>query len=378
MASVPESTQYVLCFTGARVVNKRMALYVEGVQDAGYAVRIWALPRGPWVLDKSEQPTVTTRRGRFTADVGEVQGRSLASIMCFHWAVLPFAVLVGLIRRVPVLYDEHDHYELNTLEGSGSRWSRIAYSLIVRMIHRVCLPWVSVVTCIHLNQQILKKHLERWQPRVIEVHNYPATVWRDTRRTLQENRRLCFVYIGGVYREKGVGAAADAFLKLPQSIRARSELHVFGTGDHQLIDELRTMPDIVVHNGVTPAEFRRFAAAHRCCGLSLLANTPRYSLVGTNCTKLYEYLALGMPVIATNVGEFPEFVNANRIGLIIDGGLDPQELSASMQNLIEDETLFSEFAANAARLMQASTMTWEHEWNKVRHSGVFESSRRAA
>ncbi len=85
-----------------------------------------------------------------------------------------------------------------------------------------------------------------------------------------------------------------------------------------------------------------------------------------------------MPVIATNVGEFPEFVNANRIGLIIDGRLDPQELSASMQNLIEDETLFSEFAANAARLMQASTMTWEHEWNKVRHSGVFESSRRAA
>lgn len=368
----------VLVLSGARVINKRMALYVEGVRAAGLAVRIFALPRGPWVLDKSEEPTVTTRRGRFTADIGVVQGSSLVSVMCFHWAVLPLAVLVGLIRRVPILYDEHDHYELNTLEGSGSRWSRTFYSWIVRMIHRICLPWVTVVTCIHLDQQILKRHLEQWQPRVIEVHNYPAVVWRETQKNALKSNRLCFVYIGGVYREKGVGAAAEAFLQLPVEMRQKAELHIFGTGDQELISELRANSDIVVHNGVTPAEFRRFAASHRCCGLSMLANTPRYSLVGTNCTKLYEYLALGMPVIATGVGEFPEFVTSNQIGLLIGGDLNAGELSRVMLRLLNDESLYHDMSRNASKLMQSPTMTWEHEWDKVRHAGIFDSDRRAA
>lgn len=373
-----QQTSYVLCFSGGRAINKRMAMFVEGAQQCDMAVRIVALPRGPWILDKSEQPTVTTRRGRLTADIGDVKRCRLASVMCFHWAVLPFAVIAAVLCRVPLLYDEHDHYELNTLEGSGGQWKRRLYSLLVRTIHRFCIPWATVVTCIHLHDGTLRKHLAQWNSNVVEVHNYPAAVWRETRRLASESRRLAFVYIGGVWREKGVGAAAEAFLLLPQHLRQMAELHVFGTGDDSLLDELRRCPDIVVHNGVTPAEFRRFAAAHRCCGLSLLANTPRYSLVGTNCTKLYEYLALGMPVIATNVGEFPQFVASHQIGLIVDSALHAQELSGAMERLISDSALMDIMSRNAAELMQLPDMTWEHEWNKVRQSAVIRNGRRAA
>jgi glycosyltransferase involved in cell wall biosynthesis len=355
-----------------------MALFVEGIRAKGHAVRILALPRGPWVLDKSEEPTVTTRQGWMTADLDRIAAMPLKSVMCFHWAVLPVAVFMGLIYRVPVLYDEHDHYELNTLEGTGSRLRRAVFSFAVRLIHRLCLPWVTVVTCIHLQEQILKKHLEQWQPHVIEIHNYPARAWRETARQMTQSDLLCFVYIGGVYREKGVGAAADAIQALPEAIRSKAELHVFGTGDTQLIADLKTMSGVVVHNGVTPSEFREFAAQHHCVGLSLLANTPRYSLVGTNCTKLFEYLALGMPVIATRVGEFPQTINSNHVGLLVDGELNSIELSQAMQRLVQNKSLYAEMARNAETLMQSPSMTWEHEWDKVCQSGVINSERRAA
>jgi len=371
---VPE---HVLCLNGGRIVNKRMAMFIEGLRTDGIGVRILALPRGPWILDKSEQPTTPDRLCRMTAEVGIQPHSRLASILCFHWSVLPLAAMLGMLWRVPVVYDEHDHYELNTLEGDGSLLRRRLYSVLVRWIHRLFLPLVSLVTCIHLNQQTLKRHLEKWQPSVLEIHNYPSRIWREFPRSAGPQSTLCFVYIGGVYYEKGVGAASEAFLALPESVRRHAELHVFGDGDRQLIAELKQKSGVVVHNGVSPDVFRRFTANHSCCGLSLLANTPRYSLVGTNCTKLYEYLALGMPVIATRVGEFPDFISANQLGLLIDGDLSVTQLSHAMQRLIEDQNLFESCSLNARQLMSRDEMTWEHQWDRIEQTG-FVPHRKAA
>lgn len=367
---------YVICITGMRFVTKRMAVFMEGVRARGTSVRVWSLPRKPWVLDKSENPTEPDRIGKMSLDLGQISGAKLTSIMCFHWSVLPIAVILGIIRRVPIHYDEYDHFEINQLEGDAFWLKRRAMSLVVRWIHRICLPWVSVLTCIHMNQQALKKHLEQWQPRVLEIHNYPASVWRESGRTRTPSGRLCFVYIGGVYVEKGVGASAEAFLQLPESVRKNTELHIFGEGDPELIRQLQTMPGVVVHRGVTPAEFRAFTATRRCCGLALLSGTPRYSLVGTNCTKLFEYLALGMPVIGTRVGEFPEWIDGRRVGLLIDDDLNTKQLAKQMQKLSEDTKFFDECSRNAAALMASDEMTWEYEWSRIAQTGII--SRRAA
>ena len=373
---LPTTSHFVLCVNGSRVVNKRMALFIEGIQSNGLGIRTWALPRGAWVLDKSENPTVPSRIGRMSVDIGQVAKAKLSAVMCFHWIVLPLAVIIGFMRRVPVLYDEHDHYEINTLEGGGSRLKCIVFCLLVRSIHRICLPGVSLVTCSHMDKQTLKRHLERWQPSVLEIHNFPASVWRESGRTRAPAGKLCFVYIGGVYTEKGVGAAAAAFQLLSKHVQQNSELHVFGEGDANLIQRLRKMPGITVHNGVTPSVFQDFTATHRCCGLALLANTPRYNLVGTNCTKLFEYLALGMPVIGTRVGEFPEWIDGREVGLLIGGDLNLQHLAIQMQKLSEDTALFDQFSRNATALMSSDEMTWEHEWSRIHQTGIV--SRKAA
>ena len=133
-----------------------------------------------------------------------------------------------------------------------------------------------------------------------------------------------------------------------------------------------------MHNAVTPDEFRSFAAVHRCCGLSLLADTPRYRLVGTNCTKLYEYLALGMPVIATRVGEFPQFVSEHNVGLLVDGDMRPAELVVAMRTLLHNQLGYVRMSQNAMTLMNREEMSWESEWRKVEQSGVFDVLQRAA
>ena len=375
--SSTESNGYVLCIAGARPVNKRMAMYFESLGNAGTAVRVLALPRGHWIFDKSEQAAVVTRTGWLSADLGDVGGHRLASVLCFHWFVLPLAVMIGFVRRATVLYDEHDHYELNTLEGGGPSWKRTMSAWLVRVIHRMCLPWVTLVTCIHQHDQTLLRHLQRWQPRVMEVHNYPARVWHEKGLRRQPAGPLCFVYIGGIYREKGVAASADAFAKLPEAIRGRAELHFFGEGDSSLIDELSGRPGIVVHRAVTPAAFRDFVEQRRCCGLALLAGTPRYNLVGTNCTKLYEYLALGMPVIGTRVGEFPLQIEDGGVGLVISSDMNTAELTVAMQRMLLDPAMFAKFSHRAFERMSSPEMSWEQEWTRIAATGVIAGLRAA-
>jgi glycosyltransferase involved in cell wall biosynthesis len=173
-----------------------------------------------------------------------------------------------------------------------------------------------------------------------------------------------------VYIEKGCGAAAEAFQHLPQSLQQQAELHIFGDGDATLIESLRQRSGVAVHNGVTPEFFRDFASQRRCVGLAMLAGTPRYQLVGTNCTKLYEYFALGMPVIATTVGEFPDQISRNEVGLLIDVDLNVQSLVTAMTKLLINRDTVEQMSRNATVLMQRDEMTWEYEWSKVTCTGI--------
>ncbi|MGV2337433.1 MAG UNVERIFIED_CONTAM: glycosyltransferase [Planctomycetaceae bacterium] len=179
--TTPAAHRTVLCLHGTRSMNRRVALFFECLQRDGFGIRVYALPRHRWIFDKSDAPLDLQSTGRCTAQIGHDHSASTVSaIFCFHWAVLPIAVLLGLLRRIPVIYDEHDHYELNTLEGSGPRLKLLLFSRCVRWIHRFCLPWVALVTCIHQAHSTLLLHLKRWQRNIVALHNYPSQILRNT------------------------------------------------------------------------------------------------------------------------------------------------------------------------------------------------------
>lgn len=361
---------YVILLSGSRSLNKRTSLFIEGLVQQETGVRVFALPRGKWNFDRFEHLIEPSHTGRFDIQWETPQKPGLAAVFCFHWIMLPLALLIGFLRRAPVVYDEHDHYELNAHERNG--WAAVNWvnSKLIRAIHRLCLPSVNLVTCIHLADSLLRNHLRRWQPAVLELHNYPVAAWSREISVENSDRPLCFVYMGGVFEEKGVAAAASAFCLLPDALRGNSEFHVFGNGDQQLMQQLQRKSGIILHNSVSPEELRDFVGAHRCCGLVLYREHPRYRLIGSNSRKLYEYLAIGMPVICTSVGELPEFIRQHHVGLVIDPKLDAAELRDAMSEMLMSSEKFRTMSANATRLMQQPEMTWENEWNKVTASGV--------
>ncbi len=73
-------------------------------------------------------------------------------------------------------------------------------------------------------------------------------------------------------------------------------------------------------------------------------------------TKLFEFLALGRPVVATRVGAVPQFIDNGRTGLLVDPD-DPRALAEGLDRILNDAAL-GDRLASAAHKDAADHHTW--------------------
>lgn len=292
-------------------------------------------------------------------------------VVCFHWSLLPLALLLKVLFKSKIIYDEHDYYELNVAEKNNAI-AKIT-PLIIRLFYIVFLKWFDLITCIQMNDNYLKKYLSLYNNRVIELHNYPLKKWlkvlNNTNASYQG--KISFVYIGGIYKVKGCKAAADAFIRLNETLAVDAELHYFGSGDPLLIKWLNKQRRIVVHENVWANDIRDFMHNNSCIGLLIYETTKRYQLVGTNSRKMYEYLASGAPMVATPVGGIETFMNSNDVGYLLDKINDSDSLYILLKIIMDNRDELRIKARNCIRIMTKNQLWWDIEWEKVLSSSVF-------
>jgi glycosyltransferase involved in cell wall biosynthesis len=380
-ATVGQHRPGALILVGMRRLNKRTCLFFEGLLDAGYEPAVVCPPRGRWSWTRFEDPNMQLKGGRvfLNRPGAEPQLTNTSLVLCLHWAMLPMAVELASINNAPLIYDEHDFYELNTLEGDGSRLRRRFQRALVSWIHRICLPVVDQITCIHMAKGVLKHHLQRFNNSVLELHNYPTREWvAGTHRRQTPDGPICFVFVGGIYEVKGCRTVAQAYQQLKQQPGDQvPELHFFGDGDANLKQWLSQQPGVHVHSERSPDEVRRFLSQRTCVGLMLYEDGPRYRILGTNSRKMYEYLAAGAAIVASALGEIRAFLRNHEVGYSIRANASIDELAGLFQQIIDDPSGVSRRSENAVRLMSQRDMNWENEWNKLIDTGILQTHKAA-
>lgn len=145
-----------------------------------------------------------------------------------------------------------------------------------------------------------------------------------------------------------LGSAQD----LQSCIRAMSylshetaTLRLVGSGDlegelKELVDDL-ALRNRVMFDGVVPREEVPDLLADATVGIAPLQSTD--DLAYAIPTKLYEYMASGLPVLTTGTGEIESFVNESGGGIHVDA--DPERIAARLDELLANPDLRRQLGA---------------------------------
>lgn len=176
-----------------------------------------------------------------------------------------------------------------------------------------------------------------WVDESVTVQNMPRL---DRMDALQQPRfdDPTIGYVGGVTRDRGSVVTLQALARLQQRGR-RVEWECVGPVSERHRKKLEHLSRELGVEGVRwrgylpPQEaWSRMARCH--VGLAVLRPVPNY--VRSYPTKLFEYMALGLPVVASDVPLYREVVEDVGCGVLVDPD-DPEDVADGIARILEHD-----------------------------------------
>lgn len=196
-------------------------------------------------------------------------------------------------------------------------------------------------------------------PNTVDVDNYPMLGELDaTLPWSAKSSEVC--YVGSIADIRGIREIVRAMEIVGEGTtlclvgafaEPDVETEVRGYGGWQRVNAL----------GVLDRQGVREALGRSVAGLVTLHPVVNY--LDALPIKMFEYMAAGIPVIASNFPLWREIIEGNRCGICVDP-LNPKEVAAAIESLIQDRALAEEMGANGSRAVR-DHFNWGVEEQKL-------------
>jgi len=266
------------------------------------------------------------------------------------------AVLPNIFFGSKIVYDVHEHFPDNYSDHLGKPWLtllRILDRFVSRVVHLV----------VTVDETLARKYSD--SKNVVVVHNYP--ICESYSFSEQKTKKNLAIYVGGITEERGIletiegvalahGKHGDLCLKMvgnfvPPEFRTVVEQKIRHVGLFNAVEIIEWgpfdgMPEMIQEG---------------CIGLSFLKPVPRYSLAIP--TKVYEYMAAGLPVVASRFENITRLLQAEQCGITAKAG-DAQSFSDAICSLLENPEEMVRMGQNGRTAIR-DRYNWENESRKL-------------
>lgn len=198
----------------------------------------------------------------------------------------------------------------------------------------------------------------------VVVLNFPLV---DSLLRVQAEKRSTFTvgYIGGVSAERGAPVLLDAVARV-RAAGTRAECTLVGPVANE--PELQTLIAQGTAEGwlMAPGRLKPEDGWHSMaqCHVGVAVLQPSENFVDSYPTKLFEYMALGLPVIVSNFPLWRDVVESAGCGIAVPPD-DPQALADAIARLATNPPLRQEMGGRGRSAVQAE-YRWESEFSKLR------------
>jgi glycosyltransferase involved in cell wall biosynthesis len=285
-----------------------------------------------------------------------------ADIYHFHDPeLLLVGILLKLIKGKKVIYDVHENYSKQMLSklylgksiGKG-------IGLLVKIIEYFSSKSFDAI--ITATDDILKNFSHH--KRALSVKNFPIASNFSTKGKNENSERELFslIYIGGLERIRGL----SQMIKALELFNSDAQLQLTLCGDFypsDYEDKLRSL------KGFKKVEYLGWVEADRIPSLlekhdaGIVCFLPEPNHISAMPNKIFEYMAAGLPVIASNFPLWKEIVEGNRCGICVDP-LNPEEIAGGIKYLMDHPGLREEMGENGRRAV-VERYNWEKEGKKL-------------
>lgn len=159
-----------------------------------------------------------------------------------------------------------------------------------------------------------------------------------------EDKKIRFLFIGDVYKRKGVLDLVEAAKILKDDFNGRFEIIIGGGGELEMlkskIKELNLEDEVKTVGWITGETKEGYLTSADVMVLPSYAEGMPVALL--------EGCAFALPAISTNVGGIPEIVKNGVNGILIEPG-DVVALAKAMANFIENHKMLEEYSENALK-----------------------------
>jgi glycosyltransferase involved in cell wall biosynthesis len=288
--------------------------------------------------------------------------REDADVYHFHD---PELILVGLLLKLrgkKVIWDAHEHYP-NSILDKYYIWKPVrgliakSFDLFERAVVR-CFDYVIYTT------PSVGARYATMKVRSGRVENYPILKLSEAVRRQPQDK---IIYLGGMSRIRGLAEVVEAFAlavrKYPHWQLCLVGLYHPASFEGELRGLARKLgvEASVQFIPWVPYEEKERLSSQASMGVITYLPHPN----NTSClpNKLFDYMLVGLPVIASNFPLYREVVETSRCGLLVDPA-KPPEIAAAMEYLIEHPDEARQMGENGRRAV-LEKYNWEKESERL-------------
>jgi len=333
---------------------------------AGYEVVLIAQHDGDEMVDGVKIVALPKPRNRFARIFGltwrafRLGLRERADVYHFHDPeLLPIGALLKIFTRAKVIYDVHEDVPEQILT---KQWVpaplRRPLAVVFNAAEKLLAQAMDAVV---VATEGIAEKFARLKP--IVIHNYPDLGMLPNPSTRRgEGKEKVLVYVGGISKIRGAIEMVRALEHLNPAWNVRLDL-IGKLEPPELEHELRALPGYrrVRFLGWMQPEDVYAHLAKADIGLVCLHPEPRFMVAWP--VKLFEYMAAGLPVVASNFPLWKEIVEGNRCGITVDP-LDPKAIAQAIEYLLTHPEEARQMGENGRRAVEEK-YNWGKEAGKL-------------